>query len=334
METNYIELLNYSDTQIDITEYHTDYSILNDRSDKSSSGVWKHFGTLKHQNSIDRKHVYCIQCFLSRKIKKYQRSTSTGNLSKHLKKYHRISLNQTFRIKKEPENNTIVSIQKEQSSNEIGDDNANCVSGDGEEFLIHGLFNFHVSILSAMLFNIFFFHIPYSIFHICADINEILIAEVAKRPLLYNSTVCQGEKGLKHQTRRQLWTEIYEALNELIPYARLPKIWKNIRDRYHKVRRSLENAPTNYRPRYRYYDMLRFLDDAKSGDLLSSPQIEHVEEFENYVDEFLSTNENSKYISTETIELPIVKTESCMESFEPKIKKGNHHHLAISFQII
>lgn len=145
---------------------------------------------------------------------------------------------------------------------------------------------------------------------------------MAKRPLLYNSTVCQGEKGLKHQTRRQLWTEIYEALNELIPYSRLPKIWKNIRDRYHKVRRSVENASDNYRPRYRYYDMLRFLDDAKSGDPLSSPQIENGEEFENYVDEFLSTNENGKYISAQTIEVPIVKSESCVESFEPKMKKG------------
>lgn len=132
--------MDYPDSQIDITEYHTDYSILNDRSEKSSSGVWKHFGTLKHNNSIDRKHVYCIQCFLNRKIKKYQRSTSTGNLSKHLKKYHRISLNQSFRIKKEPDNNTF-SIQKEQSLNVIDDDNLNgaSVNDDSEEFLIHGL---------------------------------------------------------------------------------------------------------------------------------------------------------------------------------------------------
>lgn len=141
MDPNYIDLLDYPDSQIDITEYHTDYAILNGRSDKSSSGVWKHFGTLKHNECIDRKHVYCIQCFLNRKIKKYQRSTSTGNLSKHLKKYHRISLNQMFRIKKEPENDTIVSIQKEQSLNGIDDGNLNGDgdNGDVEEFLIHGL---------------------------------------------------------------------------------------------------------------------------------------------------------------------------------------------------
>lgn len=136
-----VDLLDYPDCQMDITEYHTDYTILNGRSDKSSSGVWKHFGTLKYHETVDRKHVYCIQCFMNRKIKKYQRSTSTGNLSKHLRKYHRISLNQTFRIKKESENNTIVSIQKEQSLNDIDDDNLNGAgsTGDGEEFLIHGL---------------------------------------------------------------------------------------------------------------------------------------------------------------------------------------------------
>lgn len=149
-----------------------------------------------------------------------------------------------------------------------------------------------------------------------------MIAEVAKRPLLYNSTACQGEKGLKHQTRRQLWTEIYEALNQLIPYARLPKIWKNIRDRYHKVRRSVENAPDNYRPRYRYYEMLRFLDDAKSDQPSPSPRGEPSEEFENYVDEFLSTNENGKYISAETIDVSGVKVEVHAESYEPKRKKG------------
>lgn len=140
MDPNYINMTDYADIQMDITEYHPNYTILNDRSDKSSSGVWKHFGTLENNKAIDRKFVYCIQCFRNRKIKKYQRSTSTGNLSKHLRKYHRISLNQTFRIKKESENNTIVSIQKEQSPNDIDDENLNCVgsNGDGEEFLIHG----------------------------------------------------------------------------------------------------------------------------------------------------------------------------------------------------
>lgn len=158
-------------------------------------------------------------------------------------------------------------------------------------------------------------------FHQSGDINEILITEVGKRPLLYNSTACQREKGLKHQTRRQLWMEIYEALNQLIPYARLPKIWKNIRDRYHKVRRS-RNAPDDYRPRYRYYEMLRFLDDTKSADPSPSPRGEHSEEY-NYVEEFLSSNDNGKYISSEATN---AMADLAVKSFEPKGKKGRLPH--------
>lgn len=95
------------------------------------------------------------------------------------------------------------------------------------------------------------------------DLNEILIGEVEKRPALYNSTV-QQQKGQKHQTRRQLWAEIHNSMHQTIPLARLPKIWKNIRDRYYKVRRCVEStSESGYKPRYRYYDMLRFLDDVK-----------------------------------------------------------------------
>lgn len=92
------------------------------------------------------------------------------------------------------------------------------------------------------------------------DINEILISEVAKRPLLYKPQTCQQEKGAKHVIRRQQWTEVYEALNRLIPLPKIPKIWKNIRDRYHKVRRSA-NIESDGKPKYRYYDHLSFLDN-------------------------------------------------------------------------
>lgn len=142
MDSNCVDLLDYPDSQVDITEFQDDFALVNSRSDKSSSGVWKHFGTLKHSDGVDRKHVYCIQCFMNRKIKKYQRSTSTGNLSKHLKKHHRISLNQSFRIRKESENNTIVSIQREHQPLDDTDDiavNLNSTGdGGGEEFIING----------------------------------------------------------------------------------------------------------------------------------------------------------------------------------------------------
>lgn len=88
----------------EVIEYNSEFIILNDRSDKSSSNVWKHFSAIKYRDAIDKKHVYCISCFYNRKIKKYQRTTSTGNLSKHLKVHHNISLCETFRVKKELDN--------------------------------------------------------------------------------------------------------------------------------------------------------------------------------------------------------------------------------------
>lgn len=104
---------------------------------------------------------------------------------------------------------------------------------------------------------------------------------MAKRPLLYRSHAYQQEKGVKHVLRRQLWNEVYEALNREIPLVKVPKTWKNIRDRYHKVRR-LANTDGENKPKYRYYDLLRFLDsneDQKSfeGNKSSSSQYEQIE---------------------------------------------------------
>lgn len=113
MEETFIEMIDDSpELTLNITEYNPEFTILNDRSDKSSSGVWKHFGAIKYHDAVDKKHVYCTHCFFNRRIKKYQRSTSTGNLSKHLRKQHNVSLNQTFRVKKDSDN-SIHLIKKE-----------------------------------------------------------------------------------------------------------------------------------------------------------------------------------------------------------------------------
>lgn len=91
------------------------------------------------------------------------------------------------------------------------------------------------------------------------DINEILISEISKRPQIYDASICTKNKT---QIRRDLWNEIYEALSRIIPYERLPKIWKNIRDRYQKIKKDMEkDGRSNVKPKYRYYEMLRFLDD-------------------------------------------------------------------------
>lgn len=86
-----------------ITLTQAEYTIVQDHSHKISSSVWKYFGSLKKNDElIDPNHVYCSQCFEDRKTKKYQKSTSTGNLLKHLKKAHHICLDAPqFRVKRE-----------------------------------------------------------------------------------------------------------------------------------------------------------------------------------------------------------------------------------------
>lgn len=76
------------------------YTIVQDHRQKTSSCVWKYFGNLKMNGEIvDEKHVYCTKCFDESRTKKYQKSTSTGNLIKHLKKAHNVSDQQSYRIK-------------------------------------------------------------------------------------------------------------------------------------------------------------------------------------------------------------------------------------------
>lgn len=99
---------------IDITKYRPGLLIIQDRSEKSSSTVWRHFGSLQSNDYVDQRHVYCIHCFKQEKIKKYQKSTSTSNLSKHLRKQHRITLEQTYVVKKDQSNVRV--IKAEQSS--------------------------------------------------------------------------------------------------------------------------------------------------------------------------------------------------------------------------
>lgn len=90
------------------------YTIVQDHSHKTSSCVWKYFGSLKKNDElVDVKHVYCTKCFDMAKTKKYQKSTSTGNLIKHLKRAHYITDQPSYRVKQE-KNRTIVT--KEDSS--------------------------------------------------------------------------------------------------------------------------------------------------------------------------------------------------------------------------
>jgi hypothetical protein len=173
-------------------------------SNKTSSGVWKFFGKLHYDNQIvDEGHFYCISCYANRITKKYQTNTSTGNLIKHMIRAHDIQLEQPiYRIKRQSDSFTIV---KEEFKGDPALNSFHSRDNDDDGA------------------------------YIVYDINEILIAEVHKRPQLYDPKLCHKNK---HQIRQDLWLEVYETLNRLIPLERLPKIWKNIRDRYQKVLRS------------------------------------------------------------------------------------------------
>lgn len=173
MEDSYLEL-DGPDIEFDIIEYNNEFTILNDRSDKSSSSVWKHFGAIKYRDGVDKKHVYCVHCFYIKKIKKYQRSTSTGNLSKHLQIHHNISLCEIFRVKKE-DDNSIHLIRRETEEPETTKGKLNnpemnilqkllifiilyfSTEGecqvDGDEFIVHGNF-FKFKVMLKMPLNI------------------------------------------------------------------------------------------------------------------------------------------------------------------------------------
>lgn len=76
-------------------EYNIVQQIDASSSNKTSSGVWKYFGRLHHDNRIvDEGYFYCINCYGNRVTKKYQTNTSTGNLIKHMLRAHDIELEQ------------------------------------------------------------------------------------------------------------------------------------------------------------------------------------------------------------------------------------------------
>lgn len=94
---------------------------------------------------------------------------------------------------------------------------------------------------------------------------------MAQRPALYDVNAINKKPGTRGKIRRELWEEIYENLGRLIPLEKLPKIWKNIRDRYQKVKRDTEKCDDkNEKPKYRYYHLLRFLDDIEKRPVNSS----------------------------------------------------------------
>lgn len=114
------EIDNTSNDFITTTADMNHFTIVQDHRHKTSSCVWKYFGNLKKNNELlDEKHVYCTKCFDESKMKKYQKSTSTGNLIKHLRKAHNVADQPSYRIKQE--NDRILVTKEETFGDEEGE---------------------------------------------------------------------------------------------------------------------------------------------------------------------------------------------------------------------
>lgn len=163
------------------SEHFEQCRVVSESTTKSSSAVWQYYGVLKrHSQFIDRAHFYCMRCFKEQKIKKYQRSTSTGNLMKHLNKAHDISLTQTFRVRNE-RNGIGIKITKHPQKTENckfdffpADSQQKTLStpmsmhnddDSSYDYLVHGnLFLFHIIDISNNF--LIFFLFPYKCFSI------------------------------------------------------------------------------------------------------------------------------------------------------------------------
>lgn len=136
---------NYSAEIFERDELWTEYNIVQQvdvsHSNKTSSGVWKYFGRLHHDNRIvDEGYFYCINCYANRVTKKYQTNTSTGNLIKHMFRAHNIELEQPmYRIRRDADSYTII---KEESM-------TGKIDSSSEDVYCGNVFRFHAKYHSS-----------------------------------------------------------------------------------------------------------------------------------------------------------------------------------------
>ncbi|XP_039304545.1 uncharacterized protein LOC120357638 [Solenopsis invicta] len=95
------------------------------------------------------------------------------------------------------------------------------------------------------------------------NVDEIIIAEVSVRPLLWNQRINITKRD--RRTVQQLWMEVADATNGECSVDDVKKKWKNLRDRFMKIV-SLEKLPSGSgskpsRRKWQYYDSMSFLRD-------------------------------------------------------------------------
>ena len=88
----------------------------------------------------------------------------------------------------------------------------------------------------------------------------MLITEIAKHPPLYEFSPSRSPG--KKELREKLWSVVHENLDIMLDVKKLQQMWKNIRDRYRKLRniQKQDGGATDPTTKYKYYNQLQFLD--------------------------------------------------------------------------
>ncbi|XP_055836820.1 arp2/3 complex-activating protein rickA-like [Episyrphus balteatus] len=263
---------------------------------KNPSGVWKYFALATKDTSTGDNNfkdepddrVLCMLCYNKGRVHVYKSKTSSSNLWKHLNRKHDIEIptERMFAV------STSSLDRFEFNSEEIDDGNSSndcqlpVLDEENNDVLIKaddfdGIEeyteeeedeqNIQSSLSNEMIEeNILRYEISSS--RMTKDIGLAIIEEVAKRPILYE--VQMSKLSTVKATKKVMWEEVYDALGQIVPIERIQKIWKNIRDRYKKIR-NIERDGMKCIAKYKYYDHLGFLDDDEQlGCQLSDVEFE------------------------------------------------------------
>ncbi|XP_055921313.1 uncharacterized protein LOC129952621 [Eupeodes corollae] len=271
---------------------------------KTPSKVWKYFAlATKHTARADSSlkdetddRVLCMLCYSKGRVHVYKSKTSSSNLWKHLNRKHDIEIpsekmfavctssldrfefaaeeidegNSSIEYPLPPleddNNDTLIKTDEFEEIEEYQEDDSNLQSGiaieadeeeEEAEQNVEAILKYDLNPPTLTMQK---------------DIGLAIVEEVAKRPILYE--LQSSKLASVKATKDLMWAEIYEALGQIIPIERIQKIWKNIRDRYKKIR-NFERDGQECFAKYKYYDHLAFLEEAEQlGSQFSEVEFE------------------------------------------------------------
>ncbi|XP_018578262.1 uncharacterized protein LOC108916481 isoform X3 [Anoplophora glabripennis] len=100
----------------------------------------------------------------------------------------------------------------------------------------------------------------------CETVEELLISLVQLRPALWDHRI--PLKSRSKNIKDDLWVEVYTAMGQIIPLEEIKKKWRNLRDKYIKVKGEI----CVYKPSgmgakgkqkvWKHFSALQFLDDS------------------------------------------------------------------------